>query len=72
MKHFACLFCCVFALLEKRHCGVDKFYKKIFHGKEDCGLMEKKFWLVTIAEPKVNHENEIHMPWKLSSCCLIE
>ena len=46
--------------------------KKFFNGKEDCELMEKKFWLVTIAEPKVNHENEIHMPWKLSSCCLIE
>lgn len=72
MKHLACLFCCVFARLEKRHCGVDKFYKKNFNGKKDCELMEKKFWLVTIAEPKVNHDNEIHMPRKLSSCCLIE
>lgn len=27
--------------------------------------MEKRFWLVAVAEPKVNQESETHIPWKL-------
>lgn len=27
--------------------------------------MEKWFWLVAVAEPKVNQESETHMPWEL-------
>lgn len=64
-------FCFCLFVFRKRSLVQASFIKE-FQWKEGISANGKEVQLVAIAEPKVNQESEMHMPWKLFSSYLIK
>lgn len=63
---------CLFLCFGKTTLWCRQILERNLRGKKEFRLIAKEFWLIVIAEPKVRHESETHILWKLISNYLLD